>query len=238
MIDFLVCDTEADEMENVHDACFNYCFQKNYDAEVYGFDNVSEADDYISKQSMKIACRLACGTPVDELIDDIREQNPSNYVVLIAQNLMEIVKYTTPVVRPVGCLLKPVKAEDVHGVIDSIAADLNDDDKNQGIFQFKIRSREYYVDCSQIIMFEAVSKKIVLYTAVQEYEFYDSITNIIGRLPESFFRCQKSYIVNMTMVREVDYKEMLITLEDNLSASLSRNVKAEFAERMERYKKG
>ena len=42
----------------------------------------------------------------------------------------------------------------------------------------------------------------------------------------------------MTMVREVDYKEMLITLEDNLSASLSRNVKAEFAERMERYKKG
>ena len=87
-------------------------------------------------------------------------------------------------------------------------------------------------------MFEAVSKKIVLYTAVQEYEFYDSITNIMNQLPESFFRCQKSYIVNLAMVRQVDYKEMLISLEDNLCASLSRNVKNEVAHRMEKYKKG
>lgn len=239
MIDFLVCDTETDAMENVHDACFNYCFQKNYDVEVYGFNDVSEADDYITKQSMKLACMLACGSPVDELIGSIREQNPSNYVVLIAHNITEIVKYTTPVVRPAGCLIKPVKAEDVHNVIDSIAADLKEnEDRDQGIFQFKIRSREYYVDCSQIIMFEAVSKKIVLYTAVQEYEFYDSITNIMNQLPESFFRCQKSYIVNLAMVRQVDYKEMLISLEDNLCAGLSRNVKNEFAHRMEKYKKG
>lgn len=214
-------------------------FKKNYDVEVYGFNDVSEADDYITKQSMKLACMLACGTPVDELIGSIREQNPSNYVVLIAHNITEIVKYTTPVVRPAGCLIKPVKAEDVHNVIDSIAADLKEnEDRDQGIFQFKIRSREYYVDCSQIIMFEAVSKKIVLYTAVQEYEFYDSITNIMNQLPESFFRCQKSYIVNLAMVRQVDYKEMLISLEDNLCASLSRNVKNEFAHSMEKYKKG
>ena len=238
MIDFLVCDTEVDDMESVHEICFNYCFQKNYDVEVYGFKDIKSAKNYISRQSMKIACMLECGTPVDELVVDIRRQNPSNYVVLIAKSLTEIVKYTTPLVRPAGCILKPINPRDIQNIIDSIAVDLEETDEDNRIFQFKIRSREYYVDCNQIIMFEAVNKKIVLYTALQEYEFYDSITNIIEQLPDSFIRCQKSYIVNMAKVKEVNYKDMLIILEYNLSASLSRNVKTEFSEKLETYKKG
>jgi DNA-binding LytR/AlgR family response regulator len=145
-------------------------------------------------------------------------------------------KYTTPLVRPAGCLLKPVKREDVCYAIDSVIQDMRNGEEKSDVFQFKIRSREYYLDCEQIIMFEAACKKIVLYTDVQEYEFYESINHIMEVLPSYFVRSHKSYIINMHRVLEVNYKELTILLENNLVANLSRNLKNDFSEKINNYK--
>ena len=85
-------------------------------------------------------------------------------------------------------------------------------------------------------MIEAANKKIILYTDSQEFEFYDSMDNLVQKLPKYFFRVHKSYIVNMDKVKAVDYKNMEITLEDELVADLSRSNKSEFMGYMTTYK--
>lgn len=237
MIDFVVCDTDEESTETAHDACFDYCFRKNYDADVHSFEDVDEAQEYITEQSSRLTCILGCGEPVNGLIGDIRDRNSSSYVVLMAESIADLVKYTTPVVRPAGCLLKPVKDADVYAVIDSIAKDLDSSVDDAGVFCFRIRSKEYYVDCSRIIMFEAVAKKIVLYTAVQEYEFYASMAEVTEQLPEAFVRCHKSFVVNMDRIKEVDYKDMVVYMEDDLTAGLSRSMKSEFAGRLDEHRR-
>lgn len=232
MTDVIVCDPDQKNMGLIKKDCFDYCFEKNFDMEVYGFSNVEQAGDFIQERDVKMTCMLACGTPIDLLINEVRGKNQGNYVVLIAENLAEIVSYMTPAVRPAGCLIKPVKKQDVCSVIDAIEQDLQQDNQETDIFQFKIRSKEYYIECSRILMFEAVSKKVVLYTAAQEYEFYDSFNHILENLPDYFMRSHKSYIVNLRKIQQVDYKNMEIFLEENLIADMSRTVKADMAEKL------
>lgn len=238
MIDVVVCDTNQEDMEIIREDCFEYCFEKNYEAEIYGFSDVNEAKKFLTKRDIRITCMLACGIPVDALIENVRTQNQRNYVILIAQDIKELVMYMNPVVRPVGCLIKPVRKADVCAVVHSIEQDLKREEPEEDVFQFRIRSKEYYVECSQILMFEALSKKIVLYTAVQEYEFYDSFGHILESLPEYFIRSHKSFIINLKKVRQVDYKNLEIFLEEDLTADLSRAAKTEFSEKLSRYKGG
>ena len=106
MTDVIVCDPDQKNMGLIKKDCFDYCFEKNFDMEVYGFSNVEQAGDFIQERDVKMTCMLACGTPVDLLINEVRGKNQGNYVVLIAENLAEIVSYMTPAVRPAGGELK------------------------------------------------------------------------------------------------------------------------------------
>lgn len=235
MTDFFICDLDEVNMNNVRENCFSYLFEKNYDAEVYGFSDIDSAKDNISKTNILLSCFVECGEPIDRLIDSIRAVNKDNYVVIMANDVDDVIKYTNPVIRPVGCLFRPASESHVRRILDEIESATLNSGNNQ-IISFKIKSKEYYVNCENVIMIEAANKKIILYTDSQEFEFYDSMDNLVQKLPKYFFRVHKSYIVNMYKVKEVDYKNMEITLEDELVADLSRSNKSEFMAYMTAYK--
>ncbi|MBQ9233430.1 MAG: LytTR family transcriptional regulator DNA-binding domain-containing protein [Lachnospiraceae bacterium] len=182
-----------------------------------------------------MSCFIECGEPIEKLIDNIRNANKDNYVVIMANDIEDIVKYTTPMIRPVGCMFRPASKKHIGHIIDQIENACSKETDNH-IITFKIKSKEYYVNCNNVIMIEAANKKIILYTESQEFEFYDSMDRIMNKLPDYFYRTHKSYVVNMKKIIEVDYKSMEIYLEDELVADLSRSNKPGFMERQERFK--
>ena len=90
-----------------------------------------------------------------------------------------------------------------------------------------IESREgkQYIPLNQIYYVEAREKKIFIRTKQEEYGFYDTIENMEKKLPESFLRCHRSYIVNMSKVTAVKVSQSLIEVQDDLQVPLSRSYK-------------
>lgn len=232
MTDLIICDSNKENMEQIKNVSFNYYFEKNYEAEVFGFSKIEDAREMIKNQSLLTTCFIECGEPLKALIKDIRNNNKDNYVVIMVNNIQELIEYTTPYIRPAGCLFRPAIPKDIKTMIATIAEDMDDMQEDVNMFTFKIKSREYYVDCRNIILFEAANKKVVLYTDCQEFEFYDSLDAIVSRLPDYFFRTHKSYVINLRQIEEINYKDMEIRLKDELVADLSRNYKGSFVEIM------
>ena len=92
------------------------------------------------------------------------------------------------------------------------------------------------VPCSKILYFESNSKKIILRTVSQEFEFYGSMQKISEELPGTFIRVHRSFIVNAEKISEVDFGENTIYFEDDTFVYLSRGYKPALQEYLKRQK--
>ena len=73
--------------------------------------------------------------------------------------------------------------------------------------------------------FEAANKKMIIRTVNQEYEYYGNFESIREVLPDYFLRTHKSFFVNMKNVKNIDFKEMWLSMKDGAVAYISRGYK-------------
>ena len=62
-----------------------------------------------------------------------------------------------------------------------------------------------------------------MYNGQEEYEFYDTLENLMNHLPEYFVRCHRSYVCNFNRVKELRLTENNIILDDQSIVPLSRS---------------
>jgi DNA-binding LytR/AlgR family response regulator len=80
----------------------------------------------------------------------------------------------------------------------------------------------------KIAYFEASHKKINVRTGDQEFDFYDSIENLLYMVPDYFVRCHRSYLVNTKKIRKINLSEGLIEMDGGAVVLLSRTYKQDF----------
>lgn len=82
-------------------------------------------------------------------------------------------------------------------------------------FQVKIGSLVRNIPYDEIYFFESSSNshKIVMHTKKGLFEFYGTLKDILN-LNQRFFRCHKSYIVNLKLIFEINKKDRLIIMEN------------------------
>ncbi len=231
MTDIIVCDKEKEHMNLLREMCFRYLFEKNADAQVYGYDSVELARQKLNASHIKMTCMMECGAVIENLIGDIRDSNSDDFIVLLSDSMQTLIRYTTPKIRPAGCLLKPVGKTELRTIMEFIEEELRQT-KETGAFHFKIKSKEYVIRHDHIVCFEASNKKMIVYTLTQEFEFYDTMDSVLKGLPDNFLRTHKSFIVNMDYVEEADYKEMTLSLKGGLIVDISRTYKAQVIQNM------
>lgn len=163
----------------------------------------------------------------------IRSVNPTNYIIVIINSIADLAAIITPQICPSGYLLKPVGENELVRIYDTVSEDYSRLSPSDEMFRFKIKAREYSIPIKSIVCVESANKKVLIRTAVQEFECLMTLENVLAALPENFMQIHKSYVVNLNLIRNINYGEMYVEFEDGSSAYISRSYKKALKERME-----
>lgn len=228
MPDIYVIDRRKDEGEQIRSICFNYLMFRNIEAESRLVDSVSG----IGKETC--LCMVECSEGLVPIVFEIRSLNSMNYVVLIIKSFSELASGVRPGICPSGYVLLPPEKDKIYELLDAVFEDYLHCTENEecGLFRFKIKSKEFSVPYDRIILFESSNKKIMLRTENQEFEFYDTLDNVLKSVPQDFIQIHKSYVVNSKHIISVDYGGQTVCMDDGSEAYLSRTYKSSLRELM------
>jgi len=100
-----------------------------------------------------------------------------------------------------SCLVK------AHNAFYSVKNDEN-------ILSIEADERVIKINTKDILFIESSNTihKIKVHEANRATEFYGSLKDIEQKLPESFYRCHKAFIVNREKIKEIDKKDRVIHL--------------------------
>lgn len=70
---------------------------------------------------------------------------------------------------------------------------------------------------------ESLEKKLVFYLSAQTLSLYSSITTYEDLLKEDFFRCHRSYLVNIRHIQAINLPALTIQLTDGVTIPISRS---------------
>jgi len=100
---------------------------------------------------------------------------------------------------------------------------LGEDQDDGLVFPVKLYGETMLFRTCDLLFFESQGRKVSLRTKAQELSFTASFEELQEKLPEYFFRCHRSYLINLRQVRGVNWKDNLITLKDGSLLVFSRS---------------
>jgi len=177
-----------------------------------------------------------------ELAKQIRSFDPACYISFITGHpelCMTVFKYH---IEAFEYLIKPVTYQALEECLIAISKhysntkNLRRNSKNSMI---KIRSGncDYNLDLNDIIYVESVNQKLVVNTYNRKIEFFGYLKDIINDLNKggnNFYRCHRSYIININHVKEANYKDSYLIMSNGDKCYMSRQQKAEIKEILDR----
>lgn len=119
---------------------------------------------------------------------------------------------------------KPVDPKKLNCVLNRIVNNLEAEE--QLFITVKKGSAWTRINYSDILYIEVFDRKLFMHTTQDTYEFYGKLEKLEHEMPDCFFRCHRSYIVNLTFVRHYDKTSIL--LENGITVLISKRKYREF----------
>lgn len=166
-----------------------------------------------------------------EQLKQLRHQEPEGLLMLMASPELSPVHYLKPGISPDLLLLKPFEQQGFDLVnaelFDALLERRNAPDCEE-VFTLNTKEGKLLLPYSRILYFEACNKKINIRIGKEEYDFYDSIENLMQGVPEYFARSHRSYLINTRKIQRIRMSEGIVEMEGGASVLLSRTYKQEF----------
>ncbi|MGL5714065.1 MAG: LytR/AlgR family response regulator transcription factor [Paraclostridium sp.] len=122
-------------------------------------------------------------------------------------------------VRAYRYLLKPLEYE---SILKHTKACINDLIDKKDTIVVKDRFKTAIIQINEILYIEVLRKEITIHTIDNEYLFKTSMSSVEGNLvKKNFYRCHKSYLINLKKVRLLIEKDNLVIV-DNIEIPVSR----------------
>lgn len=166
----------------------------------------------------------------------ILQTNRDNYTVFCLHNAEDLEALLNTGVRPAGVLLRPFPQEKLMGILKRIDRDYETIHEETGGSCLVIDSGNvtYRLPYSSILYIEALDKKLTLWTERQSLTVRMTLNNLVETLPpDLFFRCHRSYMINMKMIDHVDFTSLEVFLTSGDSLPLSKSYKEKLREQLE-----
>lgn len=142
-------------------------------------------------------------------------------------------EYCVPVyeTRHVYLLLKPVDPDQLQAALARAVANLRA--RERDFLALTVGSSVLRVPVSKISYVESMRRKAVVHTTEGDREVYAKLSDLAERLPSSFVRSHKSYLVNMDFIESIDRRAAQLCTGE--SVPVSRQKSAATCEAFRRY---
>lgn len=150
------------------------------------------------------------GTSGIDTARELRKKSEDTVVIFVTANKEYV--FDAFDVSAFHYLLKPVEGKKFTEVFERAALESEKRNRHRAE-QFLLRTRERNVtlDTSDIFYVESRGKKVEIHTMKEFYEMYGSMNELELQLGSSFFRCHRSYLVNMSHIAEYDSESILLS---------------------------
>lgn len=154
--------------------------------------------------------------------------------ILIFITVLEEMVFRSFEVQAFDYLVKPVKGEYFEKMMRRLLTHLKDD--AEGTLLVRTGSEYTIVPFDEISYCEAMNRKILLHLNNENViEYYDKIENLEKKLDRHFFRCHRSYLINLKYLRGC--KQGTACLKNGEMIPVSRLRREELSAAIMRYMK-
>ena len=226
MLNFVICDDNLNILDKLEIMLEKIFAKANYDASVvFKSDNADDILNYIDSHTVDVLMldiNLKCNKSGLELAKEIRKRKKNPYIIFTTAHL----EYKT-----FDYLPKPITYDRLEDTVARLFEDVNELSKNY----IKIDNKNTIIDESEIQYIKRDGMKLVFHTSSRDYDTYSSFNKFQEKLPDTYVRCHKSYIANISQIRDVEPVSSTITFMDGHTCDIGPKYKREFMEVLKDY---
>lgn len=232
MINIAICDDEQVILNSIQKLVTDFFHSRNIEIKVFLFSSGEEI--------------LGIGKDIDILFLDIqmkqlngietarkiRSKGYKGFLIFITV-LKEMV-FQSFEVQPFDYLLKPIKYDNFQKTMERLMLSMKSADKENLLIQRG--SESSIVSFGEIVFCEIIDRKVYLHLKSAEViDYYDRIDNLEKKLDNRFFRCHRSYLINLQYL--ISYKNGFAHMVENHQIPVSRLRSKEFSNVILQYMK-
>lgn len=232
MIHIAVCDDEKLMSDEIRKMTSSFFRSKNIEIHTVQFSCGEELLSYEKQIDILFLDIQMRGTDGMETARKLRERRFRGYLIFITV-LREMV-FQSFEVQAYDYLLKPINTAAFEKTMERLLGSMLNAEKASLLIQKGYESR--IISQEDIVYCEIIDRKIYLNLASSEVvDYYDRIENLEGRLNTGFFRCHRSYLINLKYLR--GYKNGTAYMAGGKEIPVSRLRSREFSNVILQYMK-
>ncbi len=180
------------------------------------------------KESPQLAIVNICDTDGAYNARQIRKEFPDINMMLIADGAISPMSYLNPEIRPISLIIAPYGNRELRGILTEFISSIMV--KDEGSIWIDTPDGKVKLFYRDILYLEARNKMICIRLSSVEYSIYGSLSDLEERLPETFIRCHRGFIINTTYIDRVRLSENYIVINKDIRIPLSRTYKEQIRE--------
>ena len=232
MLSMLICDQNQEERDLLKKhSKDSVAFCSNDELEIGMTASVDEAKQYIEKQELlDVAFQEVTMPQGITMTKNLRIRYQYSELLLIADASISPMAYLTPEIRAASLLLRPFSEAQSRQVVNQFFQSLYRErtkEEMEKVMIIENRQGKIRIPYDKIYYIEVKGRKIYIRLKDEEYSKYETMEQMIKKLPKQFLRCHRSFVINKNYVTKVRLSENLIYLEDEITVPLSRRYKAD-----------
>lgn len=233
MLNFIICDDNLILLDKLNKMLETIFSKNNYDASVvFKSDNADDILNYVEHNTVDVLMldiNLRSNKSGLELAKEVRKKKKNPYIIFTTGHLeyaMVAYKYKT-----FDYLPKPIAYERLEDTIKRLFEDANELSKTY----IKLDNKNTIVDESEVQYIKRDGMKLVFHTSSRDYDTYSSFNKFQEKLPRTYVRCHKSFIANLSQIKDVEPVSGTITFSDGNTCDIGPKYKREFMEVLKNY---
>ncbi len=233
MLNFVICDDNLNILDRLGKMLESIFTKNNYNASVvFKSDNSDDILSYIDNNVVDVLLldiNLKSNKSGLELAEEIRKRKKNSYIIFTTGHLeyaMVAYKYKT-----FDYLAKPITYDRLEETVNRLFEDANEVSKRY----IKIDNKNTIIDEAEIQYVKRDGMKLVFHTSSRDYDTYSSFNKFQDKLPDTYIRCHKSYIANLSQIKDVEPVSGTITFKDGNTCDIGPKYKRDFMEVLKNY---
>ncbi len=233
MLKFALCDDNENILDKLEKMLESIFTKNNFDASVVFTSSTTKTMlNFVSDNKVDVIMldiNLKSDKTGLQLAEAIRKVNKDAYIVFTTGHLeyaMLAYKFKT-----FDYLAKPITYDRLEETVIRLFEDVNGQPKRY----IKIDNKNTIIDASEIQYIKRDGMKLIFHTPSRNYDTYSSFAKIENTLPNNYRRCHKSYIANLSQIKDVEPVSGIITFRDESTCEIGPKYKSDLMEVLKDY---